>query len=242
VKAIFITGTDTGVGKTAISAGLSAFLFLQKHLNVGVMKPFESGLPRTGRSEPTSDARSLKEASGSNDALSEISPYTFEAPLSPEAAARKENVIIDIDMVKRTFEQLLKRHDVLIVEGAGGVLAPIKKGFFYADLMKSWNIPAIIVSRLGLGTINHTLLTNAYLRSMEIPVLGVVLNDTEGVKDIASETNPDALREYLNVPLFGVFPYIKGVLEGTINRKLVAETFARHIDTEAIMRAIGLNT
>jgi len=69
-----------------------------------------------------------------------------------------------------------------------------------------------------------------------------VLNDTEGVKDIASETNPDALREYLNVPLFGVFPYIKGVLEGTINRKLVAETFARHIDTEAIMRAIGLNT
>jgi dethiobiotin synthetase len=108
--------------------------------------------------------------------------------------------------------------------------------------MKSWNIPAIIVSRLGLGTINHTLLTNAFLRSMEISVLGVVLNDTEEVKNIASETNPDALREYLDVPLFGVFPYIKGVLEGTINRELIAEDFARHINTEAIMCAIGLNT
>jgi dethiobiotin synthetase len=125
VKAIFITGTDTGVGKTAISASLAAFFSLKKELNVGVMKPFESGLARTGRDESVSDARLLKEASGTSDTLEEINPYTFETPLAPEAAAKQENVVIDIDKVSKTFQKLRERHNVLVIEGAGGVLVPI---------------------------------------------------------------------------------------------------------------------
>jgi dethiobiotin synthetase len=235
VKTIFITGTDTGVGKTAVSAGLCAFLSLRKRLDVGVMKPFESGLPKLSKSELSCDARFLKEASGSRDALSEISPYTFEAPLAPETAARQENIIIDMDVVNATHERLLAQHDILVVEGAGGVFVPIKKRFFFADLMKAWNVPVIIVSRLGLGTINHTLLTHAFLQSKGIKVLGVILNDREGDKGPAAETNPEMLREYLNVPVFGIFPHTKEILNGTMSRESLAETFAANIDTQAIL-------
>ena len=239
MKAIFITGTDTGIGKTAISASLAAFLSLKKELNVGVMKPFESGLPKTGGDGPARDAKSLKKASGTSDTLDEISPYTFEAPLAPEAAAKLENIVIDIDAVNKTFQRLRERHDVLVVEGAGGVLVPISEGFFFCDLIKAWDIPVIIVSRLGLGTINHTLLTNVFLQSMGISVLGVILNDTEGVKDVATETNPEMLRQYLNVPILGIFPHLEEHARKTMERGFLADTFADHIDTEAIMRAIG---
>jgi dethiobiotin synthetase len=241
VKVIFITGTDTGVGKTAISASLCAFLSLRKELDVGVMKPFESGFAKTGGDGPTYDARSLKEASGTSDSLDEICPYTFEAPLTPEAAAKLEDIVIDIDKVNKTFKRLLERHDVLVVEGAGGVLAPISEGFFFCDLIKAWDIPVIIVSKLGLGTINHTLLTNVFLQSMGISVLGVILNDTEGVKDIATETNPEMLRQYLNVPILGIFPHLEEHARETMNRELLADIFADHIDTEAIIHALGLD-
>jgi dethiobiotin synthetase len=239
VKAIFITGTDTGVGKTTISASLAAFLSLKKELNVGVMKPFESGLSKTGEGGLTCDARFLKEASGTSDVLDKISPYTFGAPLAPEAAAKLENVVIDIDVVNRTFQRLCEGHDTLVVEGAGGVLVPISTGFFFCDLIKAWDIPVIIVSRLGLGTINHTLLTNVFLQSMGITVLGVILNDTEGVNDAAAKTNPEILQQYLNVPILGIFPHLEGRTRETMKREFLADTFADHIDTETIMRAIG---
>ncbi len=240
MKAIFITGTDTGVGKTIISASICAFLSLKRELDVGVMKPFESGLPAIGRDRLPRDAAFLRMASGAKDALDEINPYVFEAALSPEAASNLEHVDIDIHKVGRIFTLLCERHDILVVEGAGGVLVPIREGFHFADLIKSWDTPVIVVSRLGLGTINHTLLTNAFLQSMGIPVLGVILNNSNGEDDIAAKTNPDMLRRYLNVPIFGIFPHIDLPPVETAIRELLADTFARHINTEAVMRAIGL--
>ena len=240
MKAVFITGTDTGVGKTAISASLAAFLSLKKELSVGVMKPFESGLSKSDGNRPASDARFLKKASGTSDTLDEISPYTFEAPLAPEAAAKMENVVIDIDVVNRAFRDLLERHDVLVVEGAGGVLVPISTGFFFCDLIKTWDIPVIIVSRLGLGTINHTLLTNSFLQSIGVSVLGVILNDAEGIHDIAAETNQEMLQQYLNIPILGIFPHLEEHAGETMERGFLADIFADHIDTKAIMRGIGL--
>jgi len=240
VKSIFITGTDTGVGKTAVSAHLCAYLSVRKHLDVGAMKPFETGLSKGPRDWTSCDATLLKEVSGSRDRLDEISPYTFEAPLAPEVAAKLENIIIDLDVVNETYQRLLIRHDVLIVEGAGGAFVPIKKDFFFADLMKAWSIPVLIVSRLGLGAINHTLLTNTYLQSKGVRVIGVILNDTEGAGDLACETNPEVLREYLDVPVLGVIPHEKKDPESTIDRKSLADTFSRCVDTETIMRALRL--
>jgi dethiobiotin synthetase len=231
---VFITGTDTGIGKTTVTSSLSAFLSLRKKLNVGVMKPFESGLSKRDKDLLPWDAICLREASGSNDDLDDISPYTFEAPLAPEVAANMEHIQIDMDIVDRIYHKIMKKHDVVIIEGAGGVLVPIKKDFFYVDLIKRWEAPTIIVSRLGLGTINHTLLTNNLLQSKGVNVLGVILNDNDGTGDLAAQTNPEVLKRYLNVPILGIFPYVEGLLKEGMDRESLADIFEKNIDTDKL--------
>lgn len=240
MKSLFITGTDTGVGKTTISACLSAFLSINKRLNVGVMKPFETGLSKRNKDQLPWDAICLKEASGSPDDLNMISPYTFEAPVAPEVAAYRENIQIDLSMVDRIYKKMLKEHDIMIIEGAGGVLVPIKRKFFYGDLIKRWGCPTIIVSRLGLGTINHTLLTAGYLKTRGIKIVGVILNNHDGVSDIAAKTNPEILSTYLKCPILGIFPHKKGLLKEGMNRQHLARTFAKHIDTDTFLKEANL--
>lgn len=237
MKTLFITGTDTGVGKTVVTSSIAAYLSLREKMSVGVMKPFESGLPKSGDKDIfPRDAVCLKEASGSsNDLENDINPYTFEAPLAPEIAADMEQIQIDMDMVDRVFNNLKKQHDILVIEGAGGVLVPIIKDYFYVDLMRRWDAPVLIVSRLGLGTINHTLLTSAFLQSRGVKVVGVVLNDSEGVDNIAARTNPDVLRRYLNVPILGVFPYAEGLLGERMDRERLASMAEYSLDMGPIL-------
>jgi dethiobiotin synthetase len=229
MKSIFVTGTDTGVGKTMISSGIAAYLSMGKGLDVGVMKPFESGI-ETEEGRDLDDTWILKKASGSRDEVNEINPYLFKAPLAPEAAASLEKAVIDLSHVTSVYKELRARHDVLIVEGAGGLLVPITEGFFYSDLIRAWDTPVIVVSRLTLGTINHTLLTCGHLRSIGAKVLGVILNDMLGENDIASQTNPAMLKKYLDVPLLGVFPHMPDLFEKGVDRERLADLFARHID------------
>ena len=232
MKSIFITGTDTGVGKTAVSASLAAYLSVKKGLGVGVMKPFESGIEMHGEDRSGGDAWILRGASGTSDEIRDINPYRFNVPLAPEAAAALEGVPIDIDRVTKVYNALLGRHDTVIVEGAGGLLVPIIEGFFYADLIRSWEVPVVVVSRLTLGTINHTLLTTRYLGSIGARVLGVVLNDTEGLSDAASRTNPEMLKKYLDVPLLGVFPHTPDIFENGVDRQRLADIFEKHINCD----------
>jgi dethiobiotin synthetase len=235
MKVIFVTGTDTGIGKTVISSAISAFFSLRKQMNVGVMKPFECGLSKTDKDLLPWDAICLREASGSNDDLNIISPYTFESPVAPEVAAMLEHVNIDIKMVDKIFQNLKKSHDLLVIEGAGGVLVPIRENFFFADLIKKWNAPTLIVSRLGLGTINHTLLTNHLLKERGIKVLGVILNNTDGLSNLPAQTNPDILRKYLDAPVLGVFPHVKDLLKGSVDRERMADILAKNINTDALL-------
>ena len=235
MKVIFVTGTDTGIGKTVISSAISAFFSLRKQMNVGVMKPFECGLSKTDKDLLPWDAICLREASGSNDDLNTISPYTLEAPVAPEVAAMLEHVNIDINMVDKIYHSLAKSHDLLVIEGAGGVLVPIKENFFFADLIQKWNAPTLIVSRLGLGTINHTLLTNHLLKERGIKVLGVILNNTDGLGDLPAQTNPDILRKYLDVPVLGIFPHVKDLLKGSVDRERMADILAKNINTDALL-------
>lgn len=237
MRNIFVTGTDTGVGKTLIAASLAAYLSVKRKLDVGVMKPFESGAVTAGERR-AGDAWTLREASGTPDEIGEINPYVFKAPLAPEAAARLEKRAIDMDFVTAVYERLTGRHDVVVVEGAGGLLVPIWEGFFYADLILSWKAPVIVVSRLTLGTINHTLLTNSYLKSAGVKVLGIILNDTQGENDAASQTNPAMLEKYLDVPLLGVFPYMPGIFEKGVDRQRLAELFEMHINCEQILNSL----
>lgn len=236
MKVIFVTGTDTGIGKTVISSAVSAFFSLRKKMNVGVMKPFECGLSKTDKDLLPWDAICLREASGSTDGLNIISPYTLEAPCAPEVAAMIEHVSIDISLVEKIFQGLKRSHDLLVVEGAGGVLVPIRENFFFIDLIQKWNAPTLVVSRLGLGTINHTLLTIRLLKERGIKVLGVILNDTVGLDDLPTQTNPTILKKYLaDIPILGIFPHVKDLIKGSVNRERMADILAKNINTDPLL-------
>jgi dethiobiotin synthetase len=229
VRALFITGTDTGVGKTTIALSLASYLSLKERIDVGVMKPFETGL-----TEGSVDSTLLKQVSGSPDDISIISPYRFELPLSPYAASVKEGREIDLEFLDGVFEKLMGSHRITLVEGAGGVLAPIRRGLFFADLIKRWDLPTLLVAPLGLGTINHTLLTLRYLSSVNIEVVGVVLNDRDAQRDPSKESNPRIIAEHTNVTILGIFPYLQQMPE----RERLAEIAQQCLDLRPILSRI----
>lgn len=232
-KAFFVTGTATGVGKTTVACALSAYFSVARKLDVGVMKPFEPGLELQGKDSLPWDSISLKEASGSQDDLALINPYSFEANVSPDGAAEMEHVWIDLENLDRIYERILKGHEITVVEGAGGVLTPLQRGFFVADLIKRWRLPVIVVTRLGIGTVNQTLLTCRFLKSEGIEVIGVILNDLEGKHDTSARANPDILARYLDAPLLGVYPHRKQ--KGPPDREALARVVEKHLDIKRIL-------
>ena len=198
-RGLFITGTDTGVGKTYIAAGIAATL-RNRMVDVGVMKPVETGCRmREGNLVP-SDVMRLLRASAVSDTLDLVNPYRFAKPLAPYVAARLEDKTISISRVMRTFEVLSSRHEFMIVEGAGGIMVPLTRRETYLDLAQNMGLPALIVARPGLGTINHTLLTIAALRAKKVPIAGVVINySRDQVVGPAEKTNPAAIEKISRV-------------------------------------------
>ena len=180
MKSYFITGTDTGIGKTCLTAGL-ALAMKNSGINVGVMKPFATGIPqKTGyKSE---DVKILVEASGVIDSESLINPYFFPIPASPYMASNKLKSLIDVSLVLERFEKLQLLHDIVLVEGIGGIMTPILKDYYIVDLIKDMNLEALVVTGSRIGTINHTLLTCYICRKHGIKIKGLVINnfDTTG--------------------------------------------------------------
>ncbi|MBI5700251.1 dethiobiotin synthase [Candidatus Saganbacteria bacterium] len=192
---IFITGTDTEVGKTYFTEVLFK-LFTDQGLNVGVMKPISCGASKDN------DAIYLKKRLNIKDPLDLINPIKLKFPLSPLNASRKMimRININIKIIMKAYKNLLKLHDLVLVEGVGGVLAPIKQNYYIADLIKDMNIPAIIVARAGLGTINHTLMTVETLRLRKINIIGIILNRFSG-KDLSEKTNARTIEELTGLPI-----------------------------------------
>jgi len=209
-KAIFITGTDTNVGKTV--ASLVAGLLLQKkNIDVGVMKPIQCA---------GGDAAFLKEKLSLGDDLSLINPYFAKEPLSPHLAFKRQKTKISLSHIKNCFEKLIARHDLVLVEGAGGLLAPIQGDYAMADLARDLNLEVLIVARLSLGTINHTLLTIEQARSLGLKVCGVIFNhDKKGSLGLAEKTNPLAIKKMGRVDILGTIPYLKSFDE----RKIISQ-------------------
>lgn len=225
MRSIFITGTDTGVGKTLIAAALAAVL-KNKAIDVGVMKPVASG----GRD----DAELLIKGAGVIDDITLVNPYCFETPVAPSVAAEIEGVRIDIEKIKAAYEELSRRHETLIVEGVGGLLVPIYKGYLVSDLIKDLNLPVIIVSRPALGTINHTLLTVRQARAKGIEVLGVIINNYDEAKaGIAEKTAPEIIERIGKVPVLGIVRHIDET--GSENGfKLLVKEIQERIRLEAL--------
>lgn len=191
-KQLFITATDTGVGKTTVSAGLVKAL-KEMGVNVGYFKPIETGVE-----DIPSDVKLLTDITG--QPIEEAVIYTFKNPLAPYPASKIENREIDIDKIIEHYNYLKDKYKFLIVEGAGGVYVPIVKGYTYVDLIKNFDIPVLLVARAKLGTINHTLLT---VRALEgVDIVGIVINGFSG-DDISENTNPEIIEEFSGLKVVG---------------------------------------
>jgi len=193
VSGVFITGTDTGVGKTFITLALARAL-MARGIDVGVMKPISCG------PMDDNDAVYLKKELKISDPLDLINPIRLRLPLAPYAASAILRKKIDLKKIFKAFKKLLITHEIVLVEGVGGVLVPIKKNYFAADLAKDLNIPAIIVARAGLGTINHTLLTVEALRSRKVDILGIIMNGFTG-KELSEKTNSKIIENITRIPV-----------------------------------------
>jgi len=244
-RALFVTGTDTGVGKTIVAGGLAAAL-TARGLDVGVMKPVESGCPIVDGSLRPADGSFLRQMAGGRQRMKTVVPCALDRPLAPAVAARLEGRSIDPGRLVRACRRLQARHALVIVEGAGGLLVPLAPGWLMADLAAAMAIPLLVVARLELGTINHTLLTVEAARSRGIAVAGVVLNQTGPGADLASHTNPEELRALLDIPILGVIPYLPelaGEKWVETNQDRVREILAQIVETaveiDSLLERIG---
>ena len=203
LKSYFVTGTDTGIGKTFFTAGL-AHAMKASGIDVGVMKPFATGIPqKTGyKSE---DVQILADASGTKDDEGLINPYFFPIPASPYMAANKMNAVIDVRVVLDGFEKLQSLHDVVLVEGIGGIMTPILKDYCVADMIKDMDLEALVVTGSRIGTVNHTLLTCDACKKYGIKARGIIINnfDSAGydISDLAADlTNLSGLDVLCSIP------------------------------------------
>jgi dethiobiotin synthetase len=172
VNGYFVTATDTGVGKTVVTAALASLLRARGR-DVAVLKPVQSGALAD---DPAGDAA----------LLGAECVYSFAAPLAPLVAARAEGVTIELGPILARAQQLAAEHELLLVEGAGGLLVPLAPTLDIADLAAALGLPLIVVARAGLGTVNHTLLTIEAARARGLDVVGVVLN---GERDESTADN-----------------------------------------------------
>jgi dethiobiotin synthetase len=174
---LFVVGTDTAVGKTYVAARIAAAL-ANAGAKVGVYKPAASGCRRVGRSLVSDDAMALWEAAGKPGELNAVCPQRFAAPLAPHLAAKEERKEIDSRLLRRGLDYRRRRTEIVVVEGAGGLMSPIGERDYIADLAEHFGFPLVVVSPNRIGAINSTLLTliAAAARPRPLEIAGIVLN------------------------------------------------------------------
>ncbi len=220
---IFVAGTDTGAGKTIVSCAMAS-AFRLKGLRVGVMKPVACG--------SWEDSEMLKLASQSKAVLADITPVYFKNPVSPNVAGHLEMKQVSISKILQSFKKIQKNCDVMIVEGCGGLLVPITDDFFVIDLIRLFKAETILVSRSGLGAINHCLLSLEALESRKIKPLGVVFNRLQGgPMSVPEATNPAVVAKLGRTRSLGMFPYMKSECA----TDCAGKAFLKHIDFKKLL-------
>ena len=232
-RGFFITGTDTGVGKTVITAALIHAIRLLG-LKVCGMKPIETGCLKPKSKVQSSklkvkeevlippDGMFLKKMADMDDPIDLITPIRLENPLAPLPASEIEDIPVDIKKIRKSYAELSEKYEVVVVEGVGGLLVPIKRNYFVLDLARDLGLPIIVVSRPGLGTINHTMLTVNYAIKEGLTVAGIIINYSlppEGTP--AEKTNPEVIKQISPVPIIGIFPYLEDVERTAIEKAAV---------------------
>ena len=206
MKPLFVTATDTDIGKTYVCAGL-AYALKKSGIDVGIMKPFACGVKqKIGFS--SNDLTILTNAAMVDDAEDIINPFFFPIPASPYTAAKNLGVKIDVEHVMECFRKLDVIHDIVLVEGIGGIMTPILKDYAIIDLIKDLMANTIIVTSSKIGTVNHTVLTCNMCKNMNIPIKGLIINNFDSTGYPIPELERD-LSALTDLPVLCSLPHMK---------------------------------
>jgi len=224
-RGVFVTGTDTDVGKTVMAAGLTAAL-RAAGVRAVYFKPVQSGCPeREGRLIPT-DAEFAARVAGLAEPLPTLTPVRLKLPLAPAVAAAQAGVSVDLEEIARAYRDLAGRYDFVVAEGAGGLYVPlVGTEFTVLDLAVWLGLPLVVAARAGLGTINHTVLTVKAAQQAGLRVAGIILNRYPREPNLAARTNPEVITGLTGVPILAQVPEIAD-LEGAAGREVLVRALA----------------
>ncbi len=227
MKSLFVAGTDTDVGKTYIAAGL-AVAIRKMGIDVGVMKPFAAGSAQK-KGYKSEDIEILSRAAQVCDPENLVNPQFFPIPASPYTAWKKLKTKPKVSTILSSFKKLSKLHDMLLIEGMGGIMTPILKNYYITNLIKEMKIPTVIVTRSKIGTVNHTIMTAKMCEKYKIPIKGIIINDFDKgypIKDLKRD-----LENLIDVPVLGAIPFIKDMSDTSLN-----QIFKKNIDLKALLK------
>lgn len=213
MNSLFITGTDTDVGKTYITAGLAVVL-RKMGVDVGIMKPFAAGTAQK-KGFKSEDVEILSNAAQVNDPESLVNPQFFPIPASPYTAWKTLKIKPKTATILSNFKKLSKIHKMILVEGMGGIMTPITDDYYVANLIKNMNISAVIVTRTKIGTVNHTIMTVKMCEKYKIPIKGIVINDFDSDGYKTKELSRD-LKNILKIPILGSIPFINDLSDSSL--------------------------
>ena len=227
MKSIFITGTDTDVGKTYITAGLAVTL-RKMGIDIGVMKPFAAGNAQKNGFK-SEDVEILSKSAQVNDPENLVNPQFFPISASPYTAWKKLKIKPKIPAILKSFKKLSNLHEMLLIEGMGGVMTPILKDYYVANLIKEMKIPTIIVTRSKVGTVNHTIMTVKFCEKFKIPIKGIIINNFDKGYPVKQLKND--LEGLTGVKVLGSIPFLKNLSDASLYR-----TFKKNIDMKMILK------
>ena len=213
-KGVFIIGTDTEIGKTTIAAGLGNLL-IKNGIRVGVMKPFAADSMQYSKEFPSRDTKILKEATNSQEHNNIINPFFYNIPSAPYLVSKIQKNFKQIDPKKilEIFHALQKKNEFVIVEGLGGLMVPLTKSLYIADVVKMLNIPVILIMSNKIGTINHIVMTAFLCRHYKLNVIGIIINNIFNPKErkftMINAVLPEIVNELTGYPILAVIPYVK---------------------------------
>ena len=228
LKSLFITGTDTDVGKTYITAGL-AIMLRKMGVDVGVMKPFAAGVVQK-KGYKSEDVEILSKSAQTHDPENLVNPQFFPIPASPYTAWKKLKIKPKIPLVLSSFKKLSGLHEMMLVEGMGGILTPILKDYYVTNLIKDMKIPAIIVTRSKVGTVNHTLMTIKMCEKYKIPIIGIIINNFDGDGYPINQLKKD-LENLTGVKVLGSIPFINDMSDESLYK-----IFKKNIDMKLLLK------
>ena len=227
MKSIFITGTDTDVGKTYITAGLAVTL-RKMGVDIGVMKPFAAGNAQKNGFK-SEDVEILSKSAQVNDPENLVNPQFFPISASPYTAWKKLKIKPKIPTILKSFKKLSNLHEMLLIEGMGGVMTPILKDYYISNLIKDMKIPTIIVTRSKVGTVNHTIMTVKFCEKFKIPIKGIIINNFDKGYPVKQLKND--LEGLTGVKVLGSIPFLKNLSDASLYR-----TFKKNIDMKMILK------